>query len=290
MPRTFKGGTLGKQELELPVWGGSNAGKTAFLYATVQYILEKSQEKERYNYRILDNNTESVYRSVCANLRKGTAPSKTAKKFPKAFEILSTHKNKNQLIKLYDPAGETFQNNTDIEKHYYFERLNGAFLIIDPFSLPKVRDHYEREFSNILQSIKSSKIEPDMILEKIILSLEQDFDARKRNTFNFPLAVIINKVDMFNLAEQIGEQKILKEIEQGEDIKTARNRIIRKALIDWGGRSLLQKLEVQFSNLQFFSCAAMVPTLHEGKVNSFSSLDIEIPVNWILEQNKVVFK
>lgn len=280
---------LDRQHIEtrrifIPILGGASAGKSAFLFSAVRELIDKSSTDYGLNTEFIDSSTESDYKSVEKKLFSGRVPDKTLNTVPKAFNLALTKKKKTRcLLYLYDPAGEAYQNTDSLSSQRYLEYLSGMILIIDPFSITAVKEQYKQKL-NSNKTINPSALQVSDALARVLLTMEESFGLSTTSKIKNPLAVVLSKVDAFDLDLKIGRRSIKKIQEKSPHLsyESIRNELIINQLDDWGESGLLQQLNIRFNNIKFFSCSSLTrKSSHAG--SGFKSVDVLEPLQWILQ-------
>lgn len=280
---------LNRQHIEtkrifIPILGGASAGKSAFLFSAVRELIDKDAATYGLETEFIDSSTELDYESVKRQLLAGSAPTKTLNSVPKAFNLALLKEEKTKcLLYLYDPAGEAYQNTDTLSAHRYLEYLSGMILIIDPFSISVVREHYKKKL-NVDITISPSDLQVSDALSRVLLTMEESFGLSPTSKINNPLAVVLSKVDAFDLKVKVGSKAIntVQDSLPNQTRSSIRNNLIRNQLIEWGESGLLQQLDTRFKNVQFFSCSSLTrKSSHAG--SGFKSVDVFEPLQWILE-------
>ena len=267
----------------IPILGGASSGKTAFMFSAVRMLIEKEAADYGFTAEFIDTNTETEYTNIVMELKNGHEPKKTISNVPRAFNLaLKQNKKIKWLMYIYDPAGEVYLNTEDLSEHRYHEYLNGLVLIVDPFSIPAVRRNYEYELSKTWSSLNPSQQRVQEVLGRVILTMEGSFGLSKTSKIGKPLAVVISKVDAFDLEELLGESAVDKAIAEtkGAERTDVRNTLIRRQLNIWGEEALLQQLDTRFKSVRFFTCSAL------GRIPDSSGRDLVShhvfdPILWI---------
>lgn len=267
----------------VPILGGPSAGKTAFMFAVVRKLIEEKAQELGFSAEFIDTNTKSKYNKVLAGLKHGEVPGKTTEMIPKAFNIaLKKDGVTKWLMYIYDPAGEAYQAKENLTSHHYQEYLSGMVLIVDPFSITEVKKKYSQQLL-----LEGSKVEPSRLavseaLNRVILTMEESYGLSKKGKIKKPLAVVLSKIDAFDLENIIGETAV--DIAYAEaptrSKSDIRNELIRNQLANWNERALLQQLDARFDNVNFYSCSAL------GRIPDSSSKDllpkhVFEPISWL---------
>ena len=267
----------------IPILGGPSAGKSAFMFSVVRKWIDEKASEYGFTTEFIDSGTEANYKLVVNNLKAGKVPAKTLDNMPKAFNLALKSGAKNKwLMYIYDPSGETYQDSEYLAAHRYHEYLSGMVLIVDPFSIPAVRQAYEYDLSKEWSSVNPSQLNIEDVLSRVILTMEESFGLSKTGKTDKPLAVVISKVDAFDLEGIIGEEAVEKQYLQtiGKKRSDIRDHLIKQKLREWGEESLIHQIETRFSNVRYYTCSAL------GRIPDSSGEDyvphhVIEPILWI---------
>ena len=248
----------------VPVMGGPSTGKSAFLFGAVRQLLEHEAHALGFRAELFDKRSEGAYRSAVGMLQAGRPPDKTRDLIPRAFN-LSLHKNGKLafLLYLYDPAGEAYQEAAKLTAHGFHRYLSGMVLIVDPFAIPAVRERYAAQIKQEYGALKPSDLAIEETVDRLLLALEADFGLAKRGRVKQPLAIVINKVDAFDLEGVIGEPALKRRLtlptpmNRPLDRDAVRNAMLRDQLVAWGEQAFVSRIEGRFANVRYFTCSAL---------------------------------
>lgn len=270
----------------VPIMGGPSAGKSAFLFGAIQHLINYKANNLGFKAELFDKRSEGAYRNAVALLKSGRPPDKTRDPIPRAFN-LALHKDGRLafLLYLYDPAGEAYQEVDKLSAHGFHNYLSGMILIIDPFAIPEVRSRYASELKRKRSFLKPSELPIEEAVDRLLLTLEADFSLSKRGRVKQPLAIVLNKVDAFDLKEVIGESAVDRVIatlsgNSPVDRDAVRNTLLRNQLVDWGEQAFVCRIEGRFSNVRYFACSALgrMPDSSEAEFTADAVLP---PLLWI---------
>lgn len=269
----------------LPVFGGPSVGKSAFLFSAVQQIVEEEAPRLGLQPSFLDTRTENDYQRACQQLSQGRPPDKTLSALPRAFNLkLEKSGQSPRVLYLYDPAGEAFNETEGMVLHRYQEYLSGLVFLIDPFTIPTVRAEYSDGLPAVENALSPSKLPVEDALSRILISLEENFGLVRGAQLKVPLAVVLNKVDAFDLEQRIGEPAVQARVKASAtplDPGTARNQLLREQLIRWDLGGLVQQIETRFSRVRYFTCSSL-GHMPDASGRAFEARGVLEPVMWIL--------
>jgi hypothetical protein len=119
--------------------------------------------------------------------------------------------------------------------------------------------------------------------ETMILNLEKNFHLNRLQPIKQPCAIVINKVDMFDLDERIGE-KAAQELMRKEagilSTEDAIDKICREFLVAYGLEYFVRKIHHKFERYKFFSSSALG---HLPDGTAFHFHKTSKPVLWLLK-------
>jgi len=273
----------------VPIMGGPSAGKSAFLFGAVRQLVDHEAGSLGFRAEFFDKRSEGAYRGVVGLLESGRPPDKTRDPIPRAFN-LALHKNGRLafLLYLYDPAGEAYQDADKLAAHGFHDYLSGMILVVDPFAILAVRSRYEGELKRECSSLKPSDLPIEDAVDRLLLTLEADFGLSKRGRVKQPLAIVLNKVDAFDLNDFIGEAAVDRALaawtgSQPPDRDAVRNMVLREQLVDWGEQAFVSRIEGRFGNVRYFSCSAL-GRMPDGSRTEFTAREVLPPLLWIFGQ------
>jgi hypothetical protein len=269
----------------IPVVGGPAVGKSAFLFAATRGLVERAAPAAGLTPQFLDAAVEGDFRRIWQGADLGTAPDKTQAKLPRAYNLrLSRPGATPRLLYFYDPAGEAFDATDELILHKYQDYFSGMIFLVDPFSLPAVRDDYADALKTAAAAIKPSALPAEDALSRVLINLEQNFGLAKTARVPAPLAVVVSKADAFDLPETLGEEAVaprLRTAPPGTDRRDLRHHLVREQLLRWGEAGLVDQFERRFAKVRYFACSAL-GRLPDGSGRAFVPWGVLEPLLWVL--------
>ncbi len=276
----------------VPMFGGPAVGKSAYLFSAVQAFIDQRAPALGFTASFLDAGTGDEYRRIQEGLAQGRAPDKTLASLPRALNLqLDRKQGSPWLLYLYDPAGEAFGETEGLVLHKYQEYLSGLVFLIDPFSIPAVANEYRDRLSAVEVGLNPSRLPIEDALSRIVISLEEHFGLKKTARVKAPIAVVIHKVDAFDLEQRIGAAAVAERVRSSPTplaVDQACNDLLRGQLIAWDQGDFVQQLESRFERVRYFSCSSL-GRIPDSSRRRFEPRRVLEPLMWVLESTNAAF-
>jgi hypothetical protein len=193
------------------------------------------------------------------------------------------------LIHIYDIAGEIFTNNTEGELPKHFTYSQGIIFMIDPFSLPEVRNNYQH-LLDVNDKTGIGYADVITILDSFIIKLKAVTGIGDEEMSKVPLAVVISKTDSPGICDHFSDKKI-NEIKKLSDDKKMTDAevtdiLCRQFLRENGASGFVNSLEMKFKNTKFFSISSIGHSRNKGAYKPMGVLE---PVKWICKCSDKIF-
>ena len=286
----------------VPVIAGRSAGKTVFHVALLQKLLER-QSTHHCKLSFVVPNDEREYQTALSMFSCGQVLPQTLARVPKALQLnyilpkefapdtrLLLFANRDVRLKLlmYDAAGEAYEEDRHFEQLTFIEHCTGIIMLIDPFSIPAVRD----SLSGSLNSVSPSDASPDDVYARLVEFLEQHEIRRGTRQVKIPLAVVVTKCDAFGLDGLLGLPAVRKAQEDENRRAQTEHRppgvvtmslLVRYWLCRWNLTNFINNIESHFAECQYFSCSAFGRVPSPKNNTPFVPRGVESPFEWILD-------
>ncbi|HSK80660.1 MAG TPA: hypothetical protein VLQ45_29670 [Thermoanaerobaculia bacterium] len=275
----------------VPVFGGPGVGKSAFLFSAVSQLIDQAP-RSGLQPSFLESRTESEMARVREQLAQGRSPDKTLSTLPRAFNLQIQAAGRDpRVLYLYDPAGEAFNETEGLVLHRYQAYLSGLIFLIDPFTIPAVCEEYADRLESVRDALKPSTLPVEDALARILISMEEHFGLGKATRLKVPVAVVINKIDAFDLESRIGEPVVRQRVQSSPDPvdpQSVRDEILRGQLRRWGQGDVVQQLETRCARVRYFTCSAL-GHMPDESARAFEARGVLEPLLWILCETDPVF-
>lgn len=275
----------------IPIVGGPSVGKTCCLLAATRALLEDIAPKNSWETPFLNQQNEDMYNRAIRDFNNGVVPAKTTELTPTAFNFFIKSKKWSpaKILYFYDAAGEAFHNSSELLSHRFYGYLHGFLFIIDPFSIPELLNEYEDNLKLHGDEIRPSDTMLEDAFDTMLINLEKNHKIKRDEQVNKPCAVVINKIDAFDLEDRIGCKAVKDYMVQHPDIKDfkeAEDILCKEQLKLWGLGNFLRKLDQKFKWYRFYTCSAL-GRLPGNNHKGFKPFRVIEPLTWLLgESNK----
>jgi len=242
----------------------------------VYYIRELFCDKASAEFEFMNDYNRNFYESQISDLNSGGVLRKTTENNPVAINFFLSVKKSKSLFFFYDSAGEAFANTQHLSQHNFYDYFHGLIFVIDPFSIPDVYHDYKR-LIDANPEIRPSTYPLEDVYDASLINLEKNYGLKVTEKVTKPVAIIISKVDAFDLQDRIGQNAVKKLMASDPTIKTeqdAMNKLCKDFLKEYQMEALLRKLEWKFPNSNFFAISS------QGK----NSIGIDNATDWLLKK------
>ncbi|WP_028128954.1 hypothetical protein [Selenomonas sp. AE3005] len=275
------------QTICIPIIGGTSAGKTAFLTAFFVKFKDNFMKDNKVEYRPFDSESQRLSDDLKQNYQHGSTEKTSVSSGAISFSFYIKHESFElpRIIHIYDIAGEVFTTaDENVQRQKQYEYCNGFVFVLDPLSLPKIRDKYVNSLSDIDRN-SASQGEIQQVFENFIQKIRAVSGLSERDLAKAPLAVVISKIDLADFSQQLGGLAVEKLYQRYPQTfltpMEAEDYLCRKFLHVNGGRAFLNSIEYNFKNIRFFACSAMG---HTAGTTSFTPEGVMAPMEWIIGQ------
>ncbi|MDO8607898.1 MAG: hypothetical protein Q7R40_15285 [Phaeospirillum sp.] len=265
----------------IPIIGGPSAGKSAYMAWLVRELRDVHGPAGGLSMTFLEEPVRLQVEAMIEGVDKGMMPSKTVAAVPHAINLLfSAGKRAHRTLYLYDPAGENFQASSELIPHQFLDYMTGIIFMIDPFSIPRVKQIYAPQLSGHSAQVNPSQLMPEDALNSLLLAMEAHFGVGKTARLKVPLSVVLSKIDAFDLDRMVGEQALAGQAFANSEAKAAaQSCLIEKQLRDWGQGNIVQTIESRFERVRYYSCSAVGLGHQTGR---YQPVRIDDPFLWLL--------
>lgn len=281
----------------IPIVGGRSVGKTAFITAFSKEFVDVIAPQNDWTVEFYNNEKEQIYNEIVTDYNSGSTrmtdrPQDISKTSSVSFSFFLKGKEfkPERLLHVYDIAGEVFTDNSENEMQKQYEYCQGIVLIIDPFSIPAVKNRYESELQPA-DIAGIGKADISGIVDSFINKLREVTGLSTGKMSTTPVAVVISKVDAPGIQKEIGKEavnallEVMKEKNMMAEELDVEDYLCRKFLAEYGMESLLSGIDIKFKNNRYFACSSIGHTRDHG---GYSPVGVMEPMEWIIKNTDSV--
>lgn len=228
----------------LALIGGTSTGKSMLQAAAINYLVQNHGAGAR-----MSRNEEDI-RILLDNWRSGSIQSTRLEALnANGLDFVSKGGvSANRRLYFYDPAGESFTSDTLLSAHRHYNNLACSIVVIDPFSLPKVRSRLEALGKAVPAEVRASTLLSQDVFSAWMRAM--DTAGKVKKTY---CAVVLNKMDHPLIQEVAG-------FGTGAKGEQCREFLVKHGLPDIPARA------GDFKESRFFSVSSLAPA-GNGKVS-----------------------
>lgn len=280
----------------IPVIGSRSSGKTSYISAVMNDFVNRMSpitDKKIVSY---DDENERTINDLLRYHDQGIRQQQTmvyaasgegeGKRIAINFFLQDNRSMQDKLLYIYDIAGESFQDTNTLLTQKQYSYCHGFVLIIDPLTIMSVKEKY-KDAQNI-KSIEetSGTVDINDTVDAFLLNMKRVANLSANETSKVPCAIVINKIDEFDLEQQLGQPAV------DAYMKNPNNKLTDKTdIIDYLVREFFTKnrltnfmsqIETTFKNCKCFTCSCQG---HVEDGTSFEAIRVFEPMQWILSHN-----
>ena len=239
--------------------GGTSVGKT-FLCRCICTAMEEIITKGQWEYHetARDSMLISQMRQEMENGENTMATQYDGTGLVDAVcvDVTNEHNPYPRRIYFYDPPGESFDETARLRAFRYYEYLKTVFVVLDPFSIPEVRQRFQNVISDLSNELGASTKSTRDSIERWLNAMNRYYPGVVEK---ISCIVVINKTDIPGLGLQPG----------------ASSEQCRAFLHKYGMGDLISLLEQHFVECEVFavSCTGGATSSHK-----YRPMGIQAPV------------
>ena len=279
--------------IHIPIVGGPSTGKSNLIVMATKEFKETYESNYRYTISFTDSKHELDYNENVKRLATGRELAKTIEVAAHAYnlKIQPPRSLVPKLAYIYDAAGEAYNTSVNTQLQEYYKYIDGILFVIDPFSVGGYRAIHMNEIHQFQNLIRPSDLDVMQAYERMFNMFEDSAGLHKGKRFPHPIAIVVTKVDALFLEDEIGSGAARRMMANDPTIKQegdAINVLVRNFLNQYGLDHFVRDVEMQFSNVRYFSCSALgrMPDGRDGR--SFEPIRVLDPLAWLLAGAKAV--
>jgi hypothetical protein len=187
-------GAAAVTDVRVPVLGAASAGKTQLVVSAI-VTLHRVAADRGVRVRFPDEHSQEVYRDYARLAREGLPTAKTgATGPPVALSVELATRTRRALLHIFDAAGEILIDREQNAQLSYLDYARSLIFVLDPFSLPQLRDEFESSFPDVFKEANPASHDPEESYRAPVSRL-QEYGVR---TNRQDLAFVVSKADLLD--------------------------------------------------------------------------------------------
>jgi hypothetical protein len=248
------------RDIRVPVFGDTSAGKTRFLYASLNSLVAEA-ERASIPVAFLDDSSRNAAELGLKLIRAGHDTSKTPESGCPPISLQLRKGHDRDFIHLFDAAGEQYSNARYFDDLRFLEDGQALVYVLDPFSIDAVRDQVTGSNPAVLAAAHVAEHNAEIAYGEVVNRLR----GAGISLHSQRLAVVVSKADLLHAA--------------GIGVAT-RSDAIAKWLIEMGLYNLVTAAGREFRDVTFFTVASLDTATSQGH-------DPGLPLRWLLAAHGV---
>jgi Double-GTPase 2 len=258
--RPLPKGTGAVRDLRIPIFGDKSAGKTRFLYASLNSLVLTAQEAGlAIDYPDQESQDQAGLGLDIIHSGQDTAKTSATARAALSFRLGDGHKS--SLIHLFDAAGEQYRDAQGYESLRFLDHGQGLVYVLDPFSIGTIRDQLTGHNAAAIRLAHAAAGDPEIAYGEVASRLRDSGVPASDQR----LAVVISKIDML----------------RGTGLGVpAESDAIAEWLLRVGLHNLVLSAQREFAEVRYFTVASQDVTADRGD-------DPGVPLRWLLTAHGV---
>jgi hypothetical protein len=248
------------RDVRVPVFGDVSAGKTRFLYASLNSLMTTVRADGR-DVTFPDDTSRGMAEFGLNVIRSGEETAKTSTTGQLTVTGRIGEGKRSELIHLFDAAGENFRGIREAGTLRFLDEGHGLVYVLDPFSIRSVADQLGDDTDGALARARAAAGDPELTYDNVVARLR---DSGVPASIQI-LAVVVSKADLLRSA--------------GLDVP-AESAAIAGWLKDAGVHNLVMAARHEFAEVRFFTVASQ--DIAPGRPD-----DPGAPLRWLLRAHGV---
>ena len=272
----------------IPVIGKKSAGKTCYITSVMKDITSKVMTNQmispKYKMEFADTTDQIRCMDMIRKFDSGITQDATSDKTPVAYKFfLKPNKGVEKEVYFYDIAGEAFGGGGVSHAMKRYEYSHGFIFVVDPLSIPAIKQQYC--YSGSFSDYSVSDLSNKTALESFMTTLYNIAGKSAKDMKKVPIAVVLNKVDAFDLDKQFGRGRITYLLNQpgyeNREFGELMDSEIRSFLRKSGMNDFVSLIEANFGESRFFAVSALGRPANENSNVGFKGVLSLESFEWI---------
>jgi Double-GTPase 2 len=183
------------RDVRIPVFGDTSAGKTRFLYASLNSLLQTAQQAG-LGVSFPDQASQDMAEYGLGVIHSGRETAKTSTNAQVTLTCRLGAGRGSELVHLFDAAGEHFRNARRPDALRFLDDGHGLAYVLDPFSVEAIRRQVADRDPAALGLAHAAAGDPELTYDEVVSRLRDSGVPASREL----LAVVVSKADLLRLA------------------------------------------------------------------------------------------
>lgn len=277
--------TANAKQFFIQIIGGNSSGKTAFSAAFQHQYLSLSQGNDVYS---VYGEPREAFETLEYMYRNGVTESSSASEIGSYNYVHQLKGTAAHSLIFYDIPDEILLSDEYEKSPLNFGYTDGIIIIIDPLSIPSIRNDCVRQGeSSAISGYSTDNCEA--IIVDFINKFSEIIGRSARKMSDIPVAVLIAKSDIKRIKSSVGMPRIKAQYKKApenynNDLSIARDEICRAFLNNNGLANVVNNLESVFSEVRYFPMSAVGHSPEAGV--AFEPFGVIDPVAWIAQKRQ----
>jgi hypothetical protein len=184
-------GSAALRDIRIPIFGDTSAGKTRFLYAGLDSLIEATIRAD-VPFGFPDEESQDQATVALDLIRSGRDTVKTSQALPIALTCRVGKGPSSSLVHLFDAAGESYRDSQQHDSLGFLDRGHGLVYVLDPFSIGAVRDRLAGQNAEVIRMAHAAAGDPETAYGEVVTRL-RDSGVKAAGQ---RLAVVVSKADL----------------------------------------------------------------------------------------------
>jgi hypothetical protein len=224
------------RDIRVPVFGDISAGKTRFLYASLNSLMAAANQAE-LDVTFPDKDSQEQAEFGLGVIRSGRETAKTSTNGPVSLTVRLGAGRPSELVHLFDAAGEHFRSARRPDALRFLDDGQGLVYILDPFSVEAVKKRLGGSRAPEVLLAHAAAGDPQLTYDEVASRLGDTGVPASRGR----LAVVVSKADLLRAA--------------GLDLPAGSDEIAQW-LWDLDVHNLVMSARRDFAEVRFFAVAS----------------------------------
>jgi hypothetical protein len=267
------------KNIRIPLIGGTSVGKRTFLAASLIALHKKARDGFA-TLAFADSSSRGDYNRSLQDFAHGIIPVKTDD-----FLINVNAGAGDRLLYFFNLTSKLYKGSYRFARDNYYKNFDGLVFLIDPFSLPKIRERLAGGLETD-RGLEPSAEDPSSVYHRMVWTFKQKKYSTK---INKPISIVLTKVDAFGAGNEIDNISAVLRSDSKRNLADSESAAVRTWLERYGAGSLVGKIERDFRKYRYFKSSSLGRSPDSNSL-SFTPTGVFEPLEFVLNNSGLNFK